>query len=93
MVRTSRGVDRLVLSLDAEWGGFGHVEAVLVNGVTEHVALNLTESEDGYTASFVVPDSILMREGPVSLTLHGWDQDGRHIVTTRGSVLTVEREG
>lgn len=98
IVRTSVGIDRIhVLFDNAEWLGFP-VTATFGNGDTlTSTSMELTHIEDSgdwaASSEVVIPWEVTSRVGSIRITFQGTDQDGNHIITAKGSPLSVIEAG
>jgi len=89
LVRTSRGIDEIRLEFaDAEWADYD-LSLALTNGSTVEIPITL----ENMTCTVAVPDSILERDGPLGVAVHGTDDAGNHIITAHATPLTIEHEG
>lgn len=98
LVRTSIGIDQVhVLFDNAEWLDFP-ITITFAQG-DDMVTQALTVSEvTGSTewvaeATVTVPYEVIDMVGPIRVTFQGTDSDGRHIITAKGSPLSVEEAG
>lgn len=101
LVRTSRGVDKLVIGgTEDEWLGLDRCEVVLGNGgEMQAVEAAITPELEGadhpdwaWRCEVEVPDSVLQSEGKLAVTVHGFKGEN-HIITAAAWPLTVEEEG
>lgn len=97
LVRTSVGIDVVhVLFDDPEWLTFP-VTITFAQGdavVTQTLVLSHVDgSEWAAEASCVVPYEVVDMVGAIRVTLQGTDSNGRHIITAKGSPLSVEESG
>lgn len=97
LVRTSIGIDVVhVLFDDPEWLGFP-VTMTFAQGdivVTQALILSAIDGSDWVAeATCVVPHEVVNMVGAIRVTLQGTDSNGRHIITAKGSPLSVEEAG
>jgi len=98
LVRTSVGIDQVHVMFDsAEWLDFP-IRITFAQGddvVTQALSVSEIEDSDKWVAeaTVTVPYEVIDMVGPIRVTLQGTDADGRHIITAKGSPLTVEEAG
>ena len=98
LVRTSVGVDRVHILFDnAEWLDFP-VSITFAHGdrvVTEQLVIAEMSNTDEWVAESWadVPWEVIESVGPIRITLQGTDSSGRHIITAKGSPLSVIESG
>ena len=96
LVRTSSGVDRVLLRFDnAEWMSFT-LSVFFANGdVIEEVPLSVSTSSDGWACQGYcdVPSTVLEQDNPLYVTVTGVDSSGNYIITALSSPLIVRPEG
>lgn len=97
LVRTSIGIDAVhVLFDDPEWLGFP-VTMTFAQGdtiITQSLVLSAMGGSDwAAEASCIIPHEVVNMVGPIRVTLQGTDSNGRHIITAKGSPLSVEESG
>lgn len=99
LVRTSVGVDRIHILFDNdEWLAFPLTVTFAqsgVNPVTEAITVSsVSGSSEWHAESTVaIPYEVITMVGPIRVTLQGTDSDGNHIITAKGSPLSVEEAG
>lgn len=97
LVRTSIGIDQLHILLDnAEWLEFP-ISCTFAQG-SDIVTIPLTvrpleDSEWVAESTCTIPYEVIDMVGPIRVTLQGVDSNGRHIITAKGSPLSVEEAG
>lgn len=96
LVRTSIGVDRVLLRFDsAEWLEFT-LSVFFANGsVIEEAPLSVSASSDEWACEGYcdVPSTVLEQENPLHVTVMGVDGEGDRIVTALSAPLNVVLEG
>jgi len=97
LVRTSIGIDQVhVLFDDAEWLDFP-ISATFAMGdvmrTAQLVVSRIDGSEWAAEATVTVPYEVVRRVGRIRVTFQGTDGDGRHIITAKGSPLSVVEAG
>ena len=96
LVRTSIGVDRVLLRFDsAEWLGFT-LSVFFANGdAIEEVPLSVSASSDDWACEGYcdVPSTVLEQDNPLHVTVVGVDNGGNRIVTALSTPLIVMQEG
>ena len=97
LVRTSVGVDQVHVLFDSEeWLGFP-VSITFAQDdeiYTETLVLSELDGSDWVAeATVTVPSKVTGMVGPIRVTFQGTDQDGNHIITAKGSPLSVEEAG
>ena len=97
LVRTSVGIDQVHVLFDSdEWLGFP-VTITFAQGediVTQSLLVStLEDSEWVAEATVTVPYEVIDMTGPIRVTIQGSDSQGRHIITAKGSPLSVEESG
>ena len=97
LVRTSVGIDVMHVLFDSEeWLGFP-VTVTFAQGddvITIPLVLSTVDSADWVAeAECVIPHEVIDTVGPIRVTFQGTDQDGNHIITAKGSPLSVEESG
>lgn len=97
LVRTSVGIDVLHVLFDStEWLGFP-VTITFAQGddvVTQPLLLSEVDGSDWAAESTcTIPHEVIDMVGPIRVTLQGVDANGRHIITAKGSPLSVEESG
>jgi len=97
LVRTSVGVDRVhVLFDNDEWLGFPvTITFASANDmVSQTVTLTSMDSDKWAAEAYAdVPWEVIDENGSVRVTLQGTDSSGNHIITAKGSPLTVIEAG
>lgn len=96
LVRTSRGVDRVLFQFDSEeWLGFTLTVFFANGSVVEDVPLSVGVPSDDWACKGAceVPSSVLEQENPLHVTVLGVDGDGNRIVTALSAPLNVVLEG
>jgi len=98
LVRTSVGIDQVhIMFDDAEWLDFP-IKITFAQGddvVTQPLTVSEIENSDEWVAeaTVTVPYEVVDMVGRIRVTLQGTDADGRHIITAKGSPLSVEEAG
>ena len=97
LVRTSVGIDMVHILFDNPlWLEFP-VTITFAQGdviVSQPVVLSgISESEWAAETSCIVPREVINMTGSIRVTLQGTDADSRHIITAKGSPLSVEESG
>lgn len=99
LVRTSIGIDEVHVYFDSdEWLEFP-VTVTFAQGDDVLVTTSLTVSEiedsDEWVAeaTVTVPYEVIEATGAIRVTFQGTDSNGRHIITAKGSPLSVEEAG
>lgn len=98
LVRTSVGIDRVhILFDDAEWLDFP-IKITFAQGeelVSQPLTVSLIDDASDWVAeaTVTVPHEVIDMVGPIRVTLQGTDSNGRHIITAKGSPLSVEEAG
>lgn len=97
LVRTSVGIDQVHVLFDsAEWLEFP-VTITFAQGdelITQSLLVTtLNDSEWVAESTVTVPYEVIDMTGPIRVTIQGTDADGRHIITAKGSPLSVEESG
>ncbi len=98
LVRTSIGVDNVRLLFDSdEWLNGFDLSCAFINGdviaevdITPQAVANSVHLAE---CTVDVPDEVLTQTGALGVTVHGTDENDRHIITARAFPLTVELEG
>lgn len=97
LVRTSVGIDQVhVLFDNQEWLAFPIRITFAQGDVVVTQSLPVTEIEsDGWVAeaTMTVPHEVIEMTGAIRVTLQGTDSNGNHIITAKGSPLSVEEAG
>lgn len=97
LVRTSVGIDQVhVLFDNDEWLAFPITITFAQGGdmVTQALVVSETPDSEWVAESTVtVPHEVTDMTGPIRVTLQGTDASGNHIITAKGSPLTVEEAG
>ena len=97
LVRTSVGIDQVHILFDsAEWLEFP-ITATFASGddiVTQPCLLSPVDSDEYVAETYVtIPWEVVDENGGIRVTLQGTDSQGRHIITAKGSPLSVEEAG
>ena len=97
LVRTSVGIDQVhVLFDNQEWLAFP-ITITFAQGdalVTQALPVTQTDSDSWVAeATMTVPHEVVQMTGAIRVTLQGTDKDGNHIITAKGSPLSVEEAG
>lgn len=97
LVRTSVGIDQVHILFDsAEWLDFP-ITITFAQGdelVTQSLLVTTLDGADWVAeATVTVPYEVIDMTGPIRVTLQGTDGEGRHIITAKGSPLSVEEAG
>lgn len=99
LVRTSVGIDQIHILFDSdEWLDFALTVTFSRNGsnlvTTPLIVSTISGSADWVAeASVEVPHEVVEEIGSIRVTVNGYDNEGRHIVTALSEPLKVEREG
>ncbi len=99
LVRTSIGIDQIHVMFDSdEWLGFPLTVTFAQSGVdpvTQSLTVTeITDSDEWVSeATVTIPYEVITMVGPIRITFQGTDSDGRHIITAKGSPLSVEEAG
>lgn len=97
LIRTSIGIDKVHILFDnEEWLDFP-ISCTFAQG-PDVITIPLTvkplrDSEWVAEAECVVPYEVIDMTGSIRVTLQGTSSDGRHIITAKGSPLSVEEAG
>lgn len=98
LVRTSVGIDQVHVLFDsAEWLDFP-IKITFAQGedvVTQSLVVSEITDSDKWVAeaTVAVPYEVIDMVGRIRVTFQGTDADGRHIITAKGSPLSVEEAG
>ena len=97
LVRTSIGIDQVHILFDnAEWLGFPITVTFAQGNDVITVPVTVTElrnSEWVAETTVTVPYEVIDMVGSIRVTLQGTDAQGNHIITAKGSPLSVEEAG
>lgn len=98
LVRTSVGVDRAHILFDSEeWLSFPLTVTFANGDVMRTAAIVPTAIPDGTDwvaeATCTIPFEVVRTVGRIRVTVQGTDSDGNHIITAKGSPLSVEEAG
>ena len=97
LVRTSVGIDQVHILFDSsEWLDFP-ITITFAQGdelVTQSLIVTTIDSAEWVAeATVTVPYEVIDMTGPIRVTIQGTDANGRHIITAKGSPLSVEEAG
>ena len=97
LVRTSIGIDQLhVLFDNPEWLDFP-ITITFAQGediISQSLQVTaVADSEWVAEGTVIIPHEVIDMLGPIRVTLQGTDANGRHIITAKGSPLSVEEAG
>lgn len=97
LVRTSVGIDQVHILFDSEeWLEFP-ITITFAQGddiITQSLLVTAVDSTEWVAESTVtIPYEVIDMTGPIRVTLQGTDASGRHIITAKGSPLSVEEAG
>lgn len=98
LVRTSIGVDVAHILFDSqEWLSFPLTVTFANGDVMRTVPIVPTSIPDGEDwvaeATCVIPFEVIRTVGRIRVTVQGTDSDGNHIITAKGSPISVEEAG
>ena len=99
LVRTSVGIDQVHVYFDnEEWLSFPLTATFSQNGVrpvTSSMTVSRITNSDEWAAesTLSVPYEVIGMVGPIYVTIQGTDSNGNHIITAKGSPLSVEEAG